>query len=97
MSNSLCFSLSISVQIRRLVSDFAVFISVVVWVVVDVLAQVNTPKLAVNNVFEEGLFTQANRTSIFINPLGMPAYCVIIILVVVTTFTMSSLKFFLSN
>lgn len=55
-------------------SDFAVFISVVVWVVVDVLAQVNTPKLAVNNVFEEGLFTQANRTSIFINPLGMFAY-----------------------
>ena len=51
-------------------SDFAVFISVVVWVVVDVLAQVNTPKLAVNNVFEEGLFTQPNRTSIFINPLG---------------------------
>ena len=47
------------------------FISVVVWVVVDVLAQVNTPKLAVNNVFEEGLFTQVNRTSIFINPLGM--------------------------
>ena len=68
------------------------FISVVVWVVVDVLAQVNTPKLAVNNVFEEGLFTQANRTSIFINPLGMPA-CYYNILVVVTTFTASLLKF----
>lgn len=53
-----------------MVSDFAVFISVVVWVVVDILAQVNTPKLVVNNVFTEGLFTKANRTSLFINPLG---------------------------
>ena len=51
-------------------SDFAVFISVVVWVVIDVLAQVNTPKLVVNNVFNEGLFTQPNRTSLFIDPLG---------------------------
>ena len=53
-----------------MVSDFAVFISVVVWVIVDILAQVNTPKLVVNNVFTEGLFTQPNRTSLFIHPLG---------------------------
>lgn len=59
-----------TVQVRRLVSDFAVFITVVVWVIVDILAQVNTPKLVVNNVFTDGLFTQANRTSLFIHPLG---------------------------
>lgn len=69
-SPSLIIIVSIYIQIRRLVSDFAVFISVVVWVVVDVLAQVNTPKLVVNNVFSEGVFTDANRTSLFVNPLG---------------------------
>lgn len=55
---------------RRIISEFAVFISVVVWVVVDVLAGVNTPKLEVPNVFTEGVFTSPNRTSLFINPLG---------------------------
>ena len=40
------------------------------WVVVDILAQVNTPKLDVPNVFQEGLFTDANRTSFIINPFG---------------------------
>jgi len=58
------------IQTRRIISDFAIFISVIVWVVVDVLAQVNTPKLDVPNVFQEGLFTDDNRTSFIINPFG---------------------------
>ncbi len=52
-----------------ILSDFAVFIAVVVWVVVDVLAKVDTPKLEVPNVFENGVYTQRNR-SFFIDPLG---------------------------
>ncbi len=51
-------------------SDFAVFFSVVVWVVVDVLARVDTPKLEVPNVFEAGVYSHPNR-SFIINPLGM--------------------------
>lgn len=39
------------------------------WVVVDILAKVNTPKLEVANVFEEGVYSKENR-SFFINPLG---------------------------
>ena len=57
-------------------SDFAVFFAVVVWVCVDVLARVNTPKLIVPNVFEHGIFTMENRTSIFINPLGTYMYAI---------------------
>ena len=51
-------------------SDFAVLFSVVVWVIVDFLSQVKTPKLDVPNVFETGVYTLENRTFI-INPLGM--------------------------
>ena len=57
-------------QVRRVISDFAVFIAVIVWVVVDILAKVDTPKLDVPNVFDEGLFALPNRTFI-INPVGM--------------------------
>ncbi len=69
-SHSLPLSPSSSLQIRHIFSDFAVFISVVVWVVVDVLARVDTPKLSVPNVFEHGVYTNRNR-SFLINPLGM--------------------------
>ena len=57
-------------QIRRIVSDFAVFIAVMVWVLVDVLAQVDTPKPSIPNVFQKGVFTNENRTYVFIQPLG---------------------------
>lgn len=55
--------------VRRVISDFAVFISVIVWVVVDILSRVDTPKLDVPNVFEDGLFADSRRGFI-INPLG---------------------------
>ena len=60
-------------QIRHLFSDFGVFISVVVWVVVDVLAQVSTPKLKVPNVFERGVYSTAVNRSFLIDPLGKQA------------------------
>lgn len=62
-------TLSLSLQIRTIFSDFAVFFSVVMWVVVDVLARVDTPKLEVPNVFESGVYSQENR-SFIVNPLG---------------------------
>ena len=58
-------------QIRRVVSDFGVFIAVCVWVGIDVLADVDTPKLEVPNVFTENFYTSPNRTYLFIAPLGM--------------------------
>ena len=39
------------------------------WVVVDILARVDTPKLEVANVFQEGVYSKENR-SFLINPLG---------------------------
>ena len=49
------------------------FIAVVVWVVVDVLARVDTPKLEVPNVFEHGVYTDrtTRNGSFLINPLGV--------------------------
>ena len=41
-----------------------------VWVLVDVLAQVDTPKPSIPNVFQKGVFTNENRTYVFIQPLG---------------------------
>ena len=60
-------------QVRQIISDFAVFIAVVVWVVVDVLARVDTPKLDVPNVFEHGVYTDrtTRNGSFLINPLGV--------------------------
>ena len=62
-------------QIRRVVSDFGVFIAVGVWVGVDFLADVDTPKLEVPNVFGEHFFTSPNRTRLFISPLGTVCVC----------------------
>lgn len=65
-------SLLSPLQIRHIISDFAVFIAVVVWVVVDILAMVDTPKLDVPNVFEHGVYTDSSRNGSFIiNPLGL--------------------------
>ncbi len=58
---------------RRIISDFAVLISVVIWILVNYFAHVeDVPRLEVPNLLEKGLYTTENatRTSILINPLG---------------------------
>lgn len=57
-------------QTRRIISDFAVLISVVVWVSINLLAAVpRIPQLEVPDVLQEGLFTDPNR-SFIVNPFG---------------------------
>ena len=57
-------------QTRRIISDFAVLISVIVWVSINQLAAVpNIPELNVPDVLQEGLFTDRNR-SLIVNPFG---------------------------
>lgn len=58
---------------RRVISDFSVLISVVVWVLVNFFAQVEgVPTLTVPNILEQGGLYNENsvRTSFLINPLG---------------------------
>ena len=57
-------------QTRRIISDFAVLISVIVWVSINQLAAVpNIPELNVPDVLQDGLFTDRNR-SLIVNPFG---------------------------
>ena len=55
---------------RNFVSHLAVFIAVVIWVGIDLVANVETPKLTVPNVFDEGLFTDESRNNLLVNPFG---------------------------
>ena len=60
-------------QVRRIISDFAVFIAVIVWVLIDILAHVDTPKLIVPEIFSVGFYSNPNRGFV-INPLGELTY-----------------------
>ena len=64
----LLLSLFVS-QVRHIISDFAVFIAVIVWVLIDILADVDTPKLIVPEIFSVGFYSNPNRGFV-INPLG---------------------------
>jgi hypothetical protein len=46
-----------------------VFIAVIVWVLIDILADVNTPKLIVPEIFSVGFYSNPDRGFV-INPLG---------------------------
>lgn len=56
-------------QVRHIISDFSVFIAVIVWVAIDILAGIDTPKLIVPDVFASGFYSSPDRGFI-INPLG---------------------------
>ena len=60
-------------QVRHIISDFAVFIAVIVWVLIDILADVNTPKLIVPEIFSVGFYSNPDRGFV-INPLGELIY-----------------------
>ena len=45
------------------------FLAVIVWVAIDILAAIDTPKLIVPNVFQSGFYSNPDRGFI-INPLG---------------------------
>ena len=57
--------LSVVNQLRRIIGDFAVLISVVIWMVANIVAKVNTRTLIIPNVIQDGLTPTAcsNRGS----------------------------------
>jgi hypothetical protein len=57
-----------STIVRHVISDFAVFLAVIVWVTIDILAGIDTPKLIVPNVFVSGFYS--SDRGFIINPLG---------------------------
>ena len=57
--------MSVVNQLRRIIGDFAVLISVVIWMVANIVAKVNTRTLIIPNVIQDGLTPTAcsNRGS----------------------------------
>ena len=61
------------IQVRRIISDFSVLISVVIWSLVNYFAHVqDLPTLEVPNLLQEGFYANNDsvRSSLFISPLG---------------------------